>query len=148
MSVWQLLVFVHVLGATVWTGGHLVLALVILPRALRLHDPVIVQDFEAGYERLAVPALVMQVVTGVWLAILARPSQLTWMDITVFPISHVALKLLLLVGVLALGHAKRRVLPELDAGTLRRYGMHVIAVTLLSVGLVALGVGLATGGYF
>ena len=28
-------IFLHVLAATVWTGGHLVLATTVLPRALR-----------------------------------------------------------------------------------------------------------------
>ena len=35
MSVFPLLVIVHALAATVWTGGHLVLDLGVLPRALR-----------------------------------------------------------------------------------------------------------------
>jgi hypothetical protein len=35
MSVFSLLVIVHALAATVWTGGHLVLDLGVLPRALR-----------------------------------------------------------------------------------------------------------------
>ena len=33
---WALLL--HVLGATIWTGGHLILALTILPRVLREQD--------------------------------------------------------------------------------------------------------------
>ncbi|MBV1860098.1 MAG: hypothetical protein KUG77_16920, partial [Nannocystaceae bacterium] len=36
----------HILGATVWTGGHLVLVLVVLPRARRGGDPSVVQEFE------------------------------------------------------------------------------------------------------
>ena len=127
----QLLIFVHMLGATVWTGGHLVLALVILPRARHAGDPRIVQEFEAGYERLAVPA------------------DVAWSDVMTFPVSHIVLKLLLLIGILALAvHAKRRVLPQLEARHLGVYGRHVWAVTVLSVGLVALGVGLSTGGFF
>ena len=145
----QLLIFVHMLGATVWTGGHLVLALVILPRARRAGDPRIVQEFEVGYERMAVPALLAQVATGVWLAVRAKPDDVAWSQLMTFPVSHIALKLLLLMGILALAvHAKLRVLPQLEAGLLGLYGRHVWAVTVLSVGLVALGVGLSTGGFF
>ena len=145
----QFLVLVHVLGATIWTGGHLVLALVILPRARRAGDPRIVQEFEAGYERLAVPALLVQAASGIWLAFRAKPDDVSWFDLGAFPVSHVALKLLLFIGIIALAiHAKRRVLPELEAGNLDTYGGHVWVVTLLSVGLVAVGVGLSTGGFF
>jgi len=35
MSVFSLLVIVHSLAATVWTGGHLMLDLGVLPKALR-----------------------------------------------------------------------------------------------------------------
>jgi len=141
----QLLVFIHVLCATVWTGGHLVLTLAILPRAQRAGDPGIVQEFEASYERLAVPALLTQVASGVWLALRVKPSDVAWSDLGTFPVSYIALKLLLLFAILALAiHAKRRVLPQLEAGNLGVYGKHAWAVTVLSVGLVAVGVLLST----
>lgn len=143
----QLLVFVHIICATIWTGGHLVLTLAILPRARRANDPRIVQEFEAGYERLAVPALLTQVASGVWLALRAKPDDVAWSDVGTFPVSYVALKLLLLFAILALAvHAKRRVLPKLEAGDLGVYAGHAWAVTALSVGLVAVGVLLSTGG--
>ena len=145
----QLLILLHVLGAAVWAGGHLVLALVVLPRARRASDPRIVQEFEEGYERLAMPALLTQIVTGIWLALRAKPADVSWSDLTTFPVSHIALKLLLLVGIFALAvHAKLRVLPRLESGGLDVYARHAWAVTILSVGLVAVGVGLSTGGFF
>jgi uncharacterized membrane protein len=42
---YQLMLILHVLGATVWTGGHLVLAITILPQALRRHDPELILGF-------------------------------------------------------------------------------------------------------
>jgi putative copper export protein len=143
----RLLILLHVLGATIWTGGHLVLALVILPMARRARDARIILEFEAAYERLAVPALLVQLATGPWLALLAKPENVSWSDLATFPVSYVALKLLLVLGILALAvHAKRSVLPRLGAEDFGNYGIHVWAVTLLSVGLVAIGVVLATEG--
>ena len=70
------------------------------------------------------------------------------LDVATFPISYIALKLVLLLGIFALAvHAKRRVLPRLEAGDLGNYAGHAWAVTLLSIGLVVAGVGLSTGGY-
>jgi uncharacterized membrane protein len=145
----QVLVLIHVFGAIVWTGGHLVLALVVLPRALRNDDARLVQEFEQGFEPLAIPSLLAQVASGVWLALRVKPADVAWTRVTAFPVSHIAIKLLLLLAILALAvHAKRRVLPRLEAGELRAYAGHARAVTLLSVALVVVGVGLSTGGFF
>ena len=58
----------HILGATIWAGGHLVLALTILPDALRQQRAAIVSQFEQRFERIGLPALGVQIVTGLWLA--------------------------------------------------------------------------------
>jgi len=52
--------------------------LTVLPRALRAKDPSILLDFESGYERIGIPALLLQVVTGVWLARIWVPDVASW----------------------------------------------------------------------
>jgi hypothetical protein len=74
----QAILLLHVLGASIWTGGHLVLAITVLPRALRAKDPSIVEQFEAGYEKLGIPALVLQLLTGLWLAYRLLPDPGAW----------------------------------------------------------------------
>ena len=140
------LLLVHVFGAVVWTGGHVVLTLVVLPRARRAGEARIVLEFEEGYERLAVPALLGQIATGIALALRAKPDDVAWSAVTTYPVSLIAVKLALLVGILVLAvHAKRRVLPGLEAGDLGLYALHARTVTALSVALVAIGVCLTTG---
>ncbi|MGH7874191.1 MAG: hypothetical protein ACREQO_18470, partial [Candidatus Binatia bacterium] len=68
LALYRILVALHLIGASVWIGGHLVLAATILPRALRHRAPTIILDFEKGFERIGLPALVLQVVTGLLLA--------------------------------------------------------------------------------
>jgi len=63
----KILIVLHTLGATVWTGGHLVLAATILPQALGNHDPERLHQFEKHFERFGLAALMVQVVTGGWL---------------------------------------------------------------------------------
>ena len=58
------ILFLHILAATVWTGGHLVLAIAILPRVLRERSPAKLLEFESAYERVGIPALVVQVATS------------------------------------------------------------------------------------
>ena len=139
--------FLHVLGATIWTGGHLVLALAWLPRVLHERSPEQLLRFEQGYERIGMPALVVQVVTGVWMAWQMVPSVAAWLS----PETPVARAIALKLGLLALtaliaAHARLRVIPRLTAATLPLMAWHVAAVTLISVAFVAVGVSLRFGG--
>ena len=52
VAFYRILIALHLVGASVWIGGHLVLATTILPRALRNRDPSIILDFEKGFERI------------------------------------------------------------------------------------------------
>ena len=73
MSVFPLLVIVHALAATVWTGGHLVLDLGVLPRALRAQSAAQVRAFEEVFEPLGLTALAIQVLTGLGMDCSVRP---------------------------------------------------------------------------
>ena len=97
------LLFLHLLGAAIWVGGHLVLALGILPGALRRRDPQAIRAFEQVYERIGIPALLLQVVSGLWLASLWLPFD-HWFGAT--PVARaLQLKLLLLAATAALTRA-------------------------------------------
>ncbi len=49
------------LGATVWTGGHLVLAIGFLPGALKSGDASLLRSVEERFERVGIPALLLQI---------------------------------------------------------------------------------------
>lgn len=136
-----LIVMIHVLAATVWTGGHLVLSLTVLPRALKASDASIIHDFEQGYERIGIPALLIQVATGFWLAFDHLPQPSLWFEFSDRRSTMVATKIILLVATMGLAlHARLRVLPHLDASSLRTLAWHIIPVTILSVLFVLAGV--------
>jgi putative copper export protein len=146
-DVYRLLVVLHLLGATVWVGGHLVLSLVVLPRALRARDASIVAQFESGYERIGLPALLLQVITGAWLALHWVPDIRTWLAPASLHAWLVLVKLGLLAATLALAaHARFRLVPALDAGTLSTLAYHIVGVTLLGVAMLITGVAIRTGG--
>lgn len=137
----------HVLAATVWTGGHLVLALTVLPRALRLRAPQVLLDFERSYERLGMSTLAVQVATGLWMALQLVPDWTQWFAPNAPLARAVALKLMLLAATALVAlHAQLRVIPRLSAATLPLMAWHVAAVTLLSVGFVLAGVVFRYGG--
>lgn len=141
-----LILFLHILGATVWTGGHLVLAVVVLPGVLRDRAPDKLLRFEAAFEKIGMPALLVQVVTGVLLAKRLIPDFAGWFDFS-NPVAHVVVtKLALLALTVALAlDARLRVLPNLDQRGLTDMAWHIVPVTVLSVLFVAAGVSFRTG---
>lgn len=145
---YPLLVLLHVLGACIWVGGHLVLALTVLPRALRARDPAIVLAFEGGFEKLGIPALLVQLVTGVLLARQWAPDLWHWAVPETPQAAILLFKLGLLVGTALLGaHARLRLIPRLNAETLPVLATHIIAVTVFAVLFAVAGVVLRTGAY-
>ncbi len=142
------ILLLHITAATIWTGGHLILAFTVLPRALAARDTSILLDFEQGFERIGIPALIIQVVTGLWLAYQMEPTLSNWFTWGGAETNYIALKLGTLgaTAVLAL-NARFRVIPTLRAETLPLMGWHIRAVTVLSVVFVIAGVGLNQGGF-
>jgi putative copper export protein len=137
----------HILGATIWVGGHLTLALTILPRALEQQQASIVTDFEQRYERIGLPALAVQLATGLWLTHHLLGSATNWFEST--PLARmVQIKLALLAATVALAvHARFRVMPNLTDSTLPTLAWHIRLVTLFAVLFVFAGVSIRFGGY-
>ena len=122
-ALYRILIALHLLGASVWIGGHLVLATTLLPRALRNRDPSIILDFEKGFERIGLPSLLLQVVTGLLLAYRWLPEISAWFSLDSNVSIYVATKLALLTATLGLAlNANFRVIPNID-----RDNMHVLA---------------------
>lgn len=136
----------HVLAATIWTGGHLVLASAVLPRALRLRDPRVLLDFEAGFERIGMPALLIQVVSGLWLARNMVPNWAAWLSWESPPARLIGFKLILLAITVATAiDARLRIIPRLDARSLPAMARRVYIVTTASVLFVVVGVSFRGG---
>ncbi|MHC4910470.1 MAG: CopD family protein [Planctomycetota bacterium] len=141
------LIVLHVLGATVWTGGHLILTIGFLPPALRTRNPQIIQDFESRFERIGLPALALQFITGVILCLPYLPDPDSETQVGGHVLGLLGSKLILLFLTIGLAlHARLRILPNLAPDRLRLLAAHVIAVTVLSVLFVVFGVGLQLAG--
>jgi putative copper export protein len=100
-------------------------------------------------ERIGIPALLLQVITGVWLAVRWMPEGVSWFPPGT-PQAHLILgKFALLLVTIVLGaHARLRIMPRLDASRLPALRGHIVAITLTAVLFLVLGVGIRTGGLF
>ena len=141
------LLFIHLTAASIWVGGHMILAISLLPEALSKRDPVMVRNFEKIYERIGLPAMAIQVVTGLWLAYQLQPGLASWADWS-DPVSlTISLKLVCLLATIALAlHARLVLIPRLNAARLPLLGLHIAAVTLLALAFVWLGLSFRSGG--
>lgn len=146
MSTYLFALSLHLLGACIWTGGHLVLALSVLPRALWRRDPSVIAQYEALFERVGLPALLVQVATGLYLAHRWTGDIATWFDFE-SPIGRpIAYKLLLLAATVALAlHARLRLIPRLSPERLPLLALHIAAVTAIGVMLVIVGMSIRLG---
>jgi putative copper export protein len=147
VAYYYVLLTLHLLGAAIWVGGHLVLATRILPRALRERKADIIRAFEEPYESIGMPALGLQIVTGLLLAYRLLGAPTNWFANT--PLAHVVqAKLLFLAGTAALAvHAKTRVIPRLRDDNLNVLGWHIRGVTAFSVLFVLAGASARLGGF-
>ena len=133
------LILFHVLGAAVWAGGHLIIATTFLPKALRDKNPNLILDFEKQYEKIGIPALLLQVVTGIWMALTYVPFNQWWQLSTSH---HILLwtKLGLLLGTIGLAiHARFFLIPKLKPETLPTLAFHIVLVTVLAIMFILTG---------
>lgn len=141
-----LLLFLHILAATIWTGGHIVLSTVILPKVLKAKSVEMLIDFESVYEKIGMPALVIQIVTGLLLTHRIQPDFVTWFDTSSVHTHPILAKLTLLTLTFCFAlNARFRVIPNLSRETLNIMAVHIVAVTLLSIAFVFVGVSFRTG---
>jgi putative copper export protein len=144
-DVYATILLLHLIGATIWTGGHIVLACVVLPGVLRNRSPQELLRFEAGFERIGLPALLTQVATGAWLAAARLPPS-GWLDLANPVARPIALKLALLALTVALAaDARLRLIPTLTPERLGALAWHIVPVTVVSVLFVVAGVSMRGG---
>ncbi len=133
------LVLFHVLGAAVWAGGHLILSLAFLPKAMKEKNINIILDFEKQYERVGIPALLLQVVTGFWMAMQYVPFHNWWSLSTPHHI-YLWVKIMLLVATIGFAiHARLFIIPKLTVQQLPNLAFHIIMATILAISFVITG---------
>ena len=140
------LLILHLLGAAIWTGGHLILALVVLPKVLSSRNLDALLQFEGQFEKIGMPALAIQIITGLWMAHRILPNVGMWFafDNDISVLIGMKLILLLLTAMVAM-HARFWVIPRLSANNLIGFAINIILVTLFSVAFVVVGTLFRTG---
>jgi putative copper export protein len=145
MIEYKILLIFHTLGACIWVGGHLILAITILPKALKLRDPGVISIFESMFEKIGIPSLIIQVITGLRLATIFLPVS-GWFDFTNSISRLITIKIILLLMTVALAvHARFFIIPKLNADRLPMLGWHIAGVTIIAVLMLLTGLSFRLG---
>jgi putative copper export protein len=146
---YKYILLLHILSAAIWTGGHIILATVILPKALKRKSVEIIQNFEMPFERIGIPALIIQVLTGFYMAHTLLPDFSYWFSFLPGLPTLIGLKIILLLTTVLLAlDARLRLIPKLNENNLSQLALHIIPVTIISILFVWVGVSIRTGGLF
>lgn len=145
----HLLLILHLICATIWVGGHIVLLVNILPQVWKFKNTNILFNFEEKYEKLGMPALAVLVITGIRMAYLYNIKLANWFEFS-SPIEKViSTKLCCLFTILLFAlSAQFIVLPKLKNNIkyLPLMSFHIISVTLISITMLILGSFIRYGG--
>ncbi|WP_149206918.1 CopD family protein [Flavobacterium johnsoniae] len=147
MTLHHFILIIHLLAATIWVGGHLMLSIVFLPSALRKKDPNIILNFERKFETLGMSSLITLVITGIWMAYDFGVTIDTWFTFSGSFEKVVSAKLLLLfLTIICALIAQFRIIPNLNESNIKKMAVLIITVTLIGVTMLILGSTLRYGG--
>jgi putative copper export protein len=121
--------FLHVLGATVWVGGQLVLGALV--PALRRAAPEAPAAAARAFDRIAWPAFALLLVTGVWNVVAVRDEV------------HGAYQVTLVVKLVLVAGSGLAAYAHIRATTPRGRGLFGALTAALALGALLLGVLLA-----
>lgn len=149
MNELHILLILHLLGAAVWVGGHIILSVIILPQVWKQRVVDILFDFETKYEWIGMPALLLMIITGVRMAYLYNVKIGSWFAFETPIETVISFKLSCLLAILVLAlSAQFKVLPKLKKSikVLPLMSFYIIAVTVISIAMLVLGSFVRFGG--
>lgn len=147
MTLHHLVLIIHLLAATIWVGGHLLLAICYLPTALKKKDPHIILNFEKKFETLGMSSLALLIITGIWMAYDFGVTIETWFHFSSGFEKVISIKLILLFCTFICAIcAQFYVIPNLNQNNIKKMAVIIVSVTSIGVAMLILGSTLRYGG--
>lgn len=149
MHLHHILLIIHLICAAIWVGGHLFLAVRILPKAIKEKEVSGLTNFKSRYEPIGMPSLIILVITGIWMAYNYSVTISTWFSFSNAIERVVSVKLILLLCTACLAViADRFVFPKLNGKNIYKAAVFIISVTLIGVTMLILGSFVRYGGIY
>lgn len=136
----HILLIIHILSATIWVGGHILLLTRYLPKAFKDKNVRIIKEYESQFEFIGIPALIIQVITGIWMSFIYQVKIDNWFSFSTNIEKIISIKLiLLLITIILAVHARIFIIPKLGNHNLPLLTVHIILVTLIAISMLVLG---------
>ena len=143
----QVLLIIHLLAATVWVGGRLILLLIYVPKAKKSNSLEGISFFRKNFESIGMSALILLLITGVLLAFDYDVSIDKWFQFKGGIERIVSIKLLLFISTLILAiSATKFIFPKLKNEPKPILYGFIVLVTGIAVMMVVLGSLVRIGG--
>ncbi|MER3327946.1 MAG: hypothetical protein RIF34_00095 [Candidatus Kapaibacterium sp.] len=142
----SILVILHILGASIWIGGMLIMALGVLPKAKKANKASILLDYESSFHIIGMIALTIQFITGFRLAMIYTGGMKGLFDFS----NHLAIlfawKLALLLLTMGLFvFFKKKTLAKLTDENIASASNMIWNITIFAIALMILGLGFSRG---
>jgi putative copper export protein len=132
---------IHVLAATIWTGGHIVLFFAILLPALKTRDHTRISLFEVQFEKIGNSRAFAACHNRALYGIQTATGHGGLFSFTTAISRTVSLKIALLLLTVALAaHARFKTIPKLNEASLNSLAIHITLVTLTAMLFALTGV--------
>lgn len=142
----SVLIILHILGASIWIGGLLIMALGVLPKAKKANNSSLLKDYEGSFHILGMIALTLQFLTGFRLAMIYAGGMKGLFDFS----NHAAVLfiwkfvlILLTMGLFVI--FKKKTLSTLTDSNISSASVMVWILTIIALALMILGLGFSRG---
>lgn len=143
----QIILLFHLLAATIWVGGHLLLSIRYLPEAFKKKEASVLLGFKDKFELIGLPSLVILLISGVLMAYYYDVTFIKWFSFTNGIEKIVSIKLLLLFTSVGMAiNAQLFVFPKVKSENLRPVAFQIITITVIGVIMLVLGSLVRIGG--
>jgi putative copper export protein len=143
----QIILIIHLLAATIWVGGHLILLLRYVPKAIKTKSLDELSVFRKNFEPVGMPSLFVLIVTGIIMAYDYNVTIEKWFLFENAIEKIVSIKLILLFISLTLAFITIKfVLPSIDKLSPFLLYFIIFLVTSIAVTMLILGSLVRVGG--
>ncbi len=143
----QIILIIHLLAATIWVGGHLILLLRYVPKAIKTKSLEELSMFRKNFEPVGMPSLFILIVTGIIMAYDYNVTIEKWFLFENAIEKIVSIKLILLFISLTLAFITIKfVLPSIDKLSPYLLYFIIFLVTTIAVTMLVLGSLVRVGG--
>lgn len=143
----HLLLIIHLIAATIWVGGHLILLLQYLPESIKLKSLTPINIFRKKFEPIGMPSLFLLLFTGVLMAYDYEITFIKWFHFKGGIETIISLKLFLFTVTLTLAFsASKFIFPNLKEKPTLLLIIFILLVTIIAVLMLVLGTFVRLGG--